>query len=393
MWLTIQDSTHTHEAGDDLPLHLVVDGVDIASTPASLTSGAQPGFPRPWVAGRDTASNAFIVAVPIAFSRSMRVVLEAEGHDDLNVYDQIDWRERPPATRVRAFEGTPRASETEALARATALFVDGALPAPEIAEIDLALGPGDEGVLEVEGPTVVRELSRSGASAGATTWLETDDLVQAETPLDRLLFASAPGGPHRSALSEVDASAATFRYPIPIARGLRWHVRNDGASPLAIGLRARHDPGGFDPALGRLRTACGAEPFATGRATLFEVDGTRGQYAGQFLVLRGNEAGWWFMEGDHQMRVDGDDAILGTGIEDYIGGAFYYIGGTFTLPTSGATGFDYCCGHLTSPSVGVAMYRHHLLDTVPFESSFVFSYEVYTDQTVFERCAIWYAFE
>ena len=393
IWLTIQDSTHTHEAGDALPLHLVVDGVDIATTPASLTSGARPGFPRPWVAGRDTASNAFMVAIPIAFSRSMRIVLEPDGHDDLNVYYQIDWRELPEGTSVRSFDGALSESETEALARATALFVDSALPAPEVRTAELTLAPGEEGALEVEGPTVVRELARTGPSPGATTWLETDDVVQAEAPLDLLLFATAPSGPHRSALSALDGTTATLRYPIPVARTLRWHVRNDGDAPLSIGLRAAHDPAGFDPSLGRLRMACGTEPFATGRGTLFEVAGTRGQYAGQFLVLRGEEAGWWFMEGDHQMRVDGDWSILGTGIEDYIGGAFYYIGGTFALPTSGATGFDYCCGHLASGAVDVAMYRHHLLDTVPFEDSFAFSYEVYTDQTVFERCAFWYAFE
>lgn len=402
VWFTIRDPAEEHEAGDTLPLHLYVDDEEIVfhegrrgTTLAELSSGEHPAFPHPWAAGRGMASNAFILAVPIAFSESVRMTLEND-REDLVVYYQIDWRELPEETVVRSFDGHLTEAEAAALQAASALWADGeGATDEERIDREIALASGEETVVEVTGPTVVRSLGAAGDPTfeAITTRLEIDGATQGEGPLSRLTFATAPTRPHTSAGSRFDGTTAELRYPIPVTESLRWRVRNDGDAPVSVSLAATHEPSGWEPSLGRFRVECATGHSGSDPINLLELDGQAGQYAGQFLVMRGPEAGWWMMEGDHQVNVDGEWMLLGTGTEDYIGGAFYYIGGPFSLPTSGATGFEYDEGHLTSAEVDVSMYRHHLLDTVPFESSFVFQYESYVAGTEYERCMIWYGFE
>ncbi len=120
--------------------------------------------------------------------------------------------------------------------------------------------------------------------------------------------------------------------------------------------------------------------------TVFDVSGRRGQYAGQALVpysnLDGFWAGAWALEGDHEVFPD-DDEILGTGMEDYFGGAWYYLRGPFAVPLSASSG-------LTAAPISVAQVRHLLLGTIPFERRFRFQYETFVEGTRFDSCAIWY---
>lgn len=397
IWLTIRDGSERHETGDTLPVHVYVDGAEIdfgagrGTTLEALTSGAVPALPGPWVAGRDRASDGYIIAAPIAFAGSIRLTLEADGREDLIVYHQVDWRRLPAGTAVRSFDGTLTADERAALDAATALWVDGARPVEATVIQPLELAPGAVGAITIEGPTVVHSLAAE-ASPALVSRLVVDGVTVAETPLSRWLGASEPAGLHDSAMSAFDGTRAALRLPIPVASELRWEIRNEGDATVALTLEAAHDPAGFDPELGRLRAECGAETHDRGLVPVLDAEGP-GQYVGQHLVVRGVEAGWWFMEGDHRIRVDGVETALGTGIEDYFGGAFYYLRGPFSLPLSGATGFDFCCrDHLGSGRVSVAQYRLHLLGAVPFERRLQMDYEGYVDGTTFERCAFFYTF-
>lgn len=397
IWLTIRDGSERHETGDTLPLHVYVDGAEIdfgtgrGTTLAALTSGALDGFPRPWVAGRDLASDGYIVSVPIAFARSMRLTLEEDGRDDLIVYHQVDWRRLPPGTVVRSFDGALTAEERASLDAATRLWVDGERPVEETARATLTLAPGETGALELEGPTVVRALS-ADATPGLVSRLVVDGEEVAEAPLLRWLGAFAPAGSYDAAPGAFDGARASLRLPIPVERALRWELHNPGGEAVSITLEAPYDRAAFDPGLGRLRARCEASTHDRGVVTVLEAEGP-GSYVGQHLAVHGVEAGWWFMEGDHRITVDGAERARGTGIEDYFGGSFYYLRGPFALPLSGAPGFDFCCGdHLSSGQVSVAQYRLHLLGAVPFEERLTFDYEVYVDGTTFERCAFFYSF-
>ena len=121
---------------------------------------------------------------------------------------------------------------------------------------------------------------------------------------------------------------------------------------------------------------------------MLRVEGQRGHYAGQVLTLRSHlEDFWdglWALEGDHEVFADGIE-VLGTGMEDYFGGSFYYLRGPFALPLAGSSGV------VGETFVEVPQYRHHLLDTMPFEASFDFAYESFQPGSRLDHCAFWYA--
>lgn len=105
----------------------------------------------------------------------------------------------------------------------------------------------------------------------------------------------------------------------------------------------------------------------------------KGKYVGVKLDMQ-NRA-WWLkpplahmfiprgfgvglLEGWESVRVDGEPTpgIVGTGGEDYFGGGFYFMGGSFCTPTHGAIVRSYLTGR-------VAAYRLHVDDAIPFQES------------------------
>ena len=57
------------------------------------------------------------------------------------------------------------------------------------------------------------------------------------------------------------------------------------------------------------------------------------------------------------------------------------------LPLSGAS---YRSETDTTSEPEVSQYRHHFLDTVPFEGTFRFDYETFLGDSEFEYCLFWY---
>jgi Protein of unknown function (DUF2961) len=91
----------------------------------------------------------------------------------------------------------------------------------------------------------------------------------------------------------------------------------------------------------------------------------RGHFAGVTLSILQNQDGWWG-EGDDMIFVDGErtPSINGTGSEDYILGAWGFMGKPFAYPFFGA------------PVVGAekagsrtSVYRFHLDSPIPFSKS------------------------
>jgi hypothetical protein len=97
------------------------------------------------------------------------------------------------------------------------------------------------------------------------------------------------------------------------------------------------------------------------------VDGIqgRGQYVGTYMAWQQNSAGWWG-EGEIKFFVDGDDeypTLVGTGTEDYFGGAWCF-GQNFSSPFLG-----YPLGATDSkPGSRHGLYRFHIMDPIRFDS-------------------------
>lgn len=403
IWFTGREpATQDYRVMDAVVLHMEIDGEEVEWTEGqsgvtleTLTSGTLPGFNRPWVAGRDTASNAFLSYVPIAFARSVRVWIDEPPGNETLVYYQIDWRQLPPGYTVPSFDGTLDAAQVGAMEAATGLWVERTLDLPEgRASFERALAPGESAVLGIDEPTTVRAIHVEEMGSGRLTLegeLVVDGVSVIAGPFARWAFAAAPTAPHDSALATVTTSSSTFRYPFPVRAGLELRLRNSSAMPVSVRATIEHDRGAPDPDLGALRISCGTtETPAVGQnLRLLDVRG-RGHYAGQFLIVRGAEpgffTGFWVLEGDHELWVD-DEHILGTGLEDYFGGSFYYLRSAFVLPLAGAS-FRSALDVPGEPEV--SQYRHHLLDTIPFERSLRFEYESFLAGSAVEHCLVWY---
>lgn len=394
LWFTGREpATQDYTVLDRTVLHAAIDGVEIewiegerGVSLAALTSGTLPSFPRPWVAGRDTASDGFIVTVPIAFAESIRLWVDEPPGVDTFFYYQIDWRELPPGTEVEPFTGALTAAQHAALDRASALWIERSDTAAESTHREQSLAPGEAVTLTLDEPTTVRAIAvemLDGSLGALEGELAVDGQPLVDGPLSRWTFASPPTEPSDSALASVAADAVTFRYPFPVESALALVLRNAGAEPLAVRVSLEHDPGTPDPALGALRTSCGTSttPEVGQNLTLLDLEG-RGHYAGQFLVIRAES--FWVLEGDHEIEADGV-RLLGTGLEDYFGGAFYYLRGSFSHPLSGASGRA-----ASDAGAVVSQYRHRLLDTIPFQRSFRFDYETFVRSSSFEHCLFWY---
>jgi hypothetical protein len=80
--------------------------------------------------------------------------------------------------------------------------------------------------------------------------------------------------------------------------------------------------------------------------------------------------------------------VLGTGVEDYFGGAFYFNRGQFAQPFHGAPGIS-----VEGQNRALVMYRHHVIDPIAFQQDFAFEWESYTGGLTFESCVYWYELE
>lgn len=116
--------------------------------------------------------------------------------------------------------------------------------------------------------------------------------------------------------------------------------------------------------------------FATGRSTgaepLLLADVTAGgRYVGCTLACQGEQRNYLsFLEAPEHVVLDGEaePRIVGTGMEDYFLGGWYFREGPFTGPDHGVP----VKGALSS---SVAMYRTHELDAIHFDRAFRMTFE------------------
>ena len=97
------------------------------------------------------------------------------------------------------------------------------------------------------------------------------------------------------------------------------------------------------------------------------VDGIegKGQYVGTYMAWQQNSKGWWG-EGEIKLFMDGDTdfaTIVGTGTEDYFGGAWCFSE-TFSAPYMGYP-LGNCDGKAGNRH---GLYRFHVMDPIRFES-------------------------
>lgn len=161
-------------------------------------------------------------------------------------------------------------------------------------------------------------------------------------------------------LARVDG-AYVCRFPMPYQSGARCVLENRSDIPVKISIGAqgnRESSQGLERLFhaGWRASITSGVPFRMLRA-----DGP-GHYIGCFLSAIGQDGSWTILEGDEFLKPDPkkQPPQLGTGLEDYFNGAYYYTS-LFDLPLHGL---------IEKGAMRTDQYRFHLLDAVAFEDSF-----------------------
>lgn len=157
-------------------------------------------------------------------------------------------------------------------------------------------------------------------------------------------------------------------WPMPFRRHARVTLTNQGELPfkgffyiidLQYDRPMAEDEGYFHASYRQLVPGLGRAPLV-----ILEATG-EGHYVGAFVGHRSNTKGWWG-EGDDFIYIDGEEhpSLIGTGTEDYFGGAWGFFNRSYNSPYMGH--------QITDPpeaSWENVSYRFHIPDPVPFRRS------------------------
>lgn len=408
-WLTIGDLPGPRDP-ENIRVRLWIDDVEIdpdggepGMTLETLTSGATPGLAAPFTLGREGTSGGFVVSQPLHYQRSIRA--------DITIspgwtYYQLEGFDLDPGTEVPTFRLPPSPEQLGSLEAAAMLWRDHEHPGMESIGEPTPLAPGADTELAWMGPGVLTELALEVPQAARETIeavLEVDGEEVLRAPVAWLAGGAHPAADrHASALFAVDPDEVRLFHPIPFALSARVRLENVGTDALdRARLRGRAVLGPLDDDLGRFHAQCAAhDPIPSiqmcgtsdpsQRAPNHVVaswSGARGHYVGHSLVQRVPSDWWCALETDHEVFLDGAYELLGTGLEDYYSAGFYWMNGPIAWTLAGATGWT----RSTEDGSGAThVYRHHLVDTIPFQDELRFEYESYVDGTTFTGCAFFY---
>ncbi|MBI3204933.1 MAG: DUF2961 domain-containing protein [Myxococcales bacterium] len=304
---------------------------------------------------------------PVVFGKKLLVALDGLGPFDL-YYHQ---------TEVLLTDQPREPSRFRLPARDLAIErTSHSAPAPPLGPpATVTLAPGQtKGVADLDGPATIATVLVEPAADLTDVWLElvTDGKTTASLPLLDLFAASAQAPPGRTLPL---GPGLELRLPIPFAASSVWSLENRGTSSTALTLTlfgaAGVPPGGFRTLhveVNETKSAAARHPIAT-------VQGA-GRLAGVCLVLSGRADAtstdpFNFLEGDERFTLDGVRSD-GTGTEDYLDSAFYFIGGAFASPFAAAWGIS-----SQGPVGRVAGCRWHVQnDVVDFEHGLELELEV-----------------
>lgn len=151
------------------------------------------------------------------------------------------------------------------------------------------------------------------------------------------------------------------RFPMPYKRGARCVLKNTSAIPVSISAGALGNRDGSDGLHRKFHAVWRASKTSGRPMPIMEASGS-GHYVGCFLSAIGQDGSWTILEGDEYLRPDPDmqPPQLGTGLEDYFNGAYYYTS-LFDLPFHGL---------IEKGAMRTDQYRLHMLEAVSFNKSF-----------------------
>jgi len=383
-----------------------------------LFLGKTPPFVYPnLVYGAAKGQNSY---VPISFSKSCRIL----ANPAFGLYYHFTYSAFPEGTVLPRFSTSLPDDAVLALEAVDEFFANnlgedpaGQREGQEEHEVDLVVEPGETKLaFELEGtgaitavkvvmgqtesPTelvsalreVVLQIFWDGAAEPAV-WAPLGDF-----------FGNAPGyAPFRTLVSGMTEEGYYSFWHMPFGDGARVELVNDGPVERALHLELVKAPLARPvEEYGRFHAKWHRNAFPPdepGREidwTMLTTEG-RGRYVGTMLHIWNPGGGWWG-EGDEKLFVDGElfPSTFGTGSEDYFGYAWcteeLFSRAFHAQPVSVAK--NQCQFPDPADSGGhTCNSRWHIVDSVPFQTSFEASIEKYfSDEkpTLYANTVYWY---
>jgi len=385
-------------------LRVEIDGEPVIETSiGELTAGDRFPFVPPLV-GKGSGGGSFCY-VPLPFRESCRVSLELKDSAIVYHYYQIQGMRFPDDSGVNPFRLPLQPEDSRSVERAVAdwsgepysLKTFHALPEPVGKEQPLLSCSGSGVIHQIQ----IDYWPERARSLGETSLKISDgDNTLVDCPLTALLGLLPGSSPYRSRF--IEAREGVLRFLWPIVHYDSIHVVLTGNTDPIRGYGFEYQSLSAEDARqrGRLRVEHTVVRAGDQDAVeLLDLAG-KGHLAGVILRTRGvaespaNHLS--YLEGDDSVQVDADEegALLGTGLEDYFNGAFYFNGGVATFPNHGVAYYD--VGEGASRESEIVAYRFAITDTVPFEVSLRMRWEIvpaWRERDLgFETVAFWYDF-
>lgn len=387
LWMTGTDPGH--------PIRIYIDGDKTPRVEMSLD--ALFGATSPWTPPLAQYVNmCYYSYVPITYAMSIRIEIKEPNVHPIwgprRIFYQVAAESFSSGTRVESYPKQMSQTQLQAAAevgkRWTALIEERAITWPA-STVQTPITSGQRSnVWEAEGSGNLVNWQVQVAPANDSTWSRIDQeyLLQdsvlrvyydgqtvpsIETPLG-VFFANAwRKRSYGSAWFTSSEDGYACRLPLPYAKGIRIEIENGADRDITVQFHAEqsHERAanyGYLHAEYRRSGPEGAQPHLVTR-----VNG-KGKFLGCFLGVTGLDQSWWILEGDERMWVDGNSqpVWLGTGLEDYFNGGWYYRGSVFGALNAN---FD------RSP-FRVAQFRHQHPDPVSFTTFFQMEFERMKDE-------------
>ena len=348
--------------------------------------------------------------VPLPYQKSCKIVADK----GWGRYYHFTYTTYPSGTVLPTFRCQLSAEEKSALVAANAFLENkcGTDPAgpragekTEVADIPVAAGqtarfldlPGPRAVsalrVRLDVPDPPDDIATLRELCLRITWDEAAT-PQVWCPLGDF-FGSAPGRKlYRSLpLGMTDQGMYSLWY-MPFAKRAVVEVSNDGKQTRTVRLEVTHAPL-TTPAerLGRFHAKWHRDALLPEDAQRRAIDWTmlktegRGRFVGVMLHVWNPRGSWWG-EGDEKFFVDGEPfpSTFGTGSEDYFGYAWCcpdrFVNAYHSQPHNDGANRGHVC-----------VNRWHIVDNVPFQTSFEAAIEKYYRNkrpTLYAAVAYWY---
>ena len=345
--------------------------------------------------------------LPIPYARHCKVTLEEQdAAQAAKRYYHIDYRSYAPGTLVETFTPAVLESNRAAIARVNQLLMSPPLPQTmQAIAAERTLAAGEEATLELpDGPAAVRQIELSVAAdlAPAVREQALRSVILRATfdgeadaiwcPVGDFMGSGTGGRPLASWYRSVDDGGhAVCRWTMPYRKGGTLTLQNLGTMPVPTKLTARVGPWTWDERSlyfhgnWHQQVQIPARPM---RDWNFITITGRGVLVGDVMSVY-NPLPSWYGEGNEKIWVDDESfpSHVGTGTEDYYN-ASWAPNPVYQTPFANQPRID------DPLSQGQNVYtRSRNLDTVPFERSLQFDFEISTwkdSQVDYATATYWY---